>query len=107
MKPGSGRPAKAKSVSDDIKATITAGSFTCLRDIRNMILEKFNIVLSIASTARLIARLNIKRLKVASFPAKADPEAQRKFYDNVLLPLMQSAKKLELNLLFMDGSHLV
>jgi transposase len=46
-------------------------------------------------------------LKSGSIPAKANVLAQRGFYDTVLLPLMSKAKKNELTLLFMDGSHFV
>jgi len=46
-------------------------------------------------------------LKCGSIPAKADASLQRAFYDNVLLPLMQSAKENNLTLLFLDASHFV
>ena len=40
-------------------------------------------------------------------PAKADPAKQRAFYDAVLKPLMDQAKKGAVTLLFMDASHFV
>jgi transposase len=40
-------------------------------------------------------------------PAKADPIAQRNYYDRVLHPLMEKATKHEITLLFMDASHFV
>ena len=40
-------------------------------------------------------------------PAKADPAAQRAYYDGILSPLMSKAAKGELALLFLDGSHFV
>jgi transposase len=46
-------------------------------------------------------------LKSGSIPAKADASVQRGFYDTILLPLMSKAKKNNLTLLFMDGSHFV
>jgi transposase len=46
-------------------------------------------------------------LKCGSIPAKADVTVQRGFYDTVLLPLMAKAKKKNLTLLFLDGSHFV
>ncbi len=46
-------------------------------------------------------------MKSGSIPAKADVTAQRAFYADVLHPLMQRARKNELVLLFLDGSHFV
>jgi hypothetical protein len=40
-------------------------------------------------------------------PAKANPTAQRTFYDTVLKSLMDEAKKGTITLLFMDASHFV
>jgi transposase len=46
-------------------------------------------------------------LKCGSLPAKADPAAQRVFYEKTLLPLINKAKKGEIALLFADASHFV
>lgn len=46
-------------------------------------------------------------MKCGSLPAKADPEKQRAFYDEVMYPLMERAKKGEIALLFLDASHFV
>ena len=46
-------------------------------------------------------------MKCGSLPAKADPAAQRHFYEDTLLPLMQKAKDGEIALLFVDASHFV
>ena len=46
-------------------------------------------------------------MKSGSLPAKADPMAQRNYYDRVLCPLMEKATKCEITLLFMDASHFV
>jgi transposase len=46
-------------------------------------------------------------LKSGSLPAKADPEAQRAFYDNTLHPLMQMAYMGTRTVLFVDASHFV
>ncbi len=40
-------------------------------------------------------------------PAKADTAKQREFYDTLLLPLMEKAKKGDIVLSFMDASHFV
>lgn len=46
-------------------------------------------------------------MKCGSLPAKADVTAQRKFYDDILHPLMDQALKGEVALLFLDASHFV
>ena len=107
MKPGCGRKSKTGNVADAIKSEIDSGCYSCLRSIQEMIKDRFQIALSIASTAVLIGTLGIKRLKAASFPANANPSLQQEFYTDVLLPFMKKAKKGDINLLFMDGSHFV
>jgi transposase len=49
----------------------------------------------------------IKRLKCGSLPAKADPAAQRTFYEKTLHPLMQKAINGKITLLFVDASHFI
>lgn len=107
MKPGCGRKLKTATVLEEIRKDIDHGFYTCLREIRTMIRDKYGIVLSLASAQRLMIRLGIRRLKSASLPANADPSAQEQFYNNVLQPLMQNAADNKLVLLFMDGSHFV
>ena len=107
MKLGCGRKPKTIDIFDEIKQEIEGGFFTCLREIQAMIQNKYHIVLSVASTQRLIIRLGIKRLKSASLPANANPSLQEQFYQNVLQPLMKRAQTNEMHLLFMDGAHFV
>jgi hypothetical protein len=40
-------------------------------------------------------------------PAKADVKKQRSFYETILEPLMEEAKKGAIGLMFMDASHFV
>jgi transposase len=56
---------------------------------------------------KLSKKNEIKRLKCGSLPAKADPVAQRMFYEKTLHPLMQKAKKGKIALLFVDASHFI
>jgi hypothetical protein len=46
-------------------------------------------------------------LKSGSIPAKANASGQREYYKAILPPLMSSAMKNKLTLLFLDGSHFV
>lgn len=72
-----------------------------------MIKNKYNIVLSLNSIYKLSKSLGFKKLKIASFPAKADPEKQKQFNDEVLQPLMRKSKANDITLLFMDASHFI
>ena len=56
---------------------------------------------------QLSKKNGVKRLKCGSLPAKADPAAQRAFFEKTLRPLMQKAKKGKIALLFVDASHFV
>jgi hypothetical protein len=40
-------------------------------------------------------------------PAKADSEKQKSFLENTLKPLIEKAKKRDIELFFMDASHFV
>jgi hypothetical protein len=57
--------------------------------------------------SRLLKKYNFKLLKSGSLPAMADPEKQRTFYLEVLLPLMEKAKKGTIALLSVDAAHFV
>ena len=46
-------------------------------------------------------------MKCGSLPAKADPVAQRAFYEKTLRPLINKAKKGKITLLFVDASHFI
>jgi hypothetical protein len=53
-----------------------------------MILEKYDIKVSLPAVGRLLKKNGIRRLKSGSLPAKADAAKQRAFFDTVLQPLM-------------------
>jgi transposase len=72
-----------------------------------MVEAKFGIKTSTSAIQRLLKKNGIKRLKSGSLPAKADPVKQRAFYESTLHPLMKSAKKGDIALLFLDASHFV
>jgi hypothetical protein len=56
---------------------------------------------------RLLKKHNFKLLKSGSLTAKAEPKKQRPFYQEVLLPLMEKAKKGTMALLSVDAAHFV
>ena len=84
-------------------------NFQTLQHIADTIKDRFGVTLSQSSASRLVKKHGFKKLKCGSFPAKACAEAQRIFYETILLPLMKRAKDANDNmvLLFMDASHFV
>lgn len=106
-KEGVGRKAKTNGVRDEIEAELESHDYRCVRQIKQMIADKFNIVLSLTAIKNFLKNLGFKYLKSGSLPAKADPEKQRKFYDETLHPLMKSSEKDESILVFLDGAHFV
>ena len=65
------------------------------------------VYLAFVSFNQRFLKKRFKRLKCGSLPAKADVVDQRKFYDDILYPLMVRAKKDEIALLFLDAAHFV
>ena len=108
IKPGSGRKPKTKdSIEKQIVNDVCSNRYSSLRQICDMILKKFRIVISKMSVSRLLKKFSIKKRKCGSLPAKADPLKQKEFYDETLMPLMKEAKEGISNLFFFDASHFV
>jgi Transposase and inactivated derivatives len=62
------------------------------------------------STTRVRAflrRMGMSPLATGQIPAKADPEKQQQFHDQVLQPLLQRAMAGQCHVLFMDSAHFV
>jgi transposase len=57
--------------------------------------------------AEFLKKLGLKRRKVASIPAKADPEKQQKFLDDQLTPRLAEAQANQRHLFFVDAAHFV
>ena len=74
---------------------------------RRQDIRKWGTSLSITYVGELLERNGIKLLKCGSLPAKADPSAQRKFFEETLQPLMERPRNKEVSLLFVDASHFV
>lgn len=57
--------------------------------------------------AEFLKKLGLKRRKVASVPAKADPEQQQAFLDDQLTPRLAEAQANQRHLFFVDAAHFV
>ena len=108
IKKGSGRKSKVdQSLADQIAEDVRRARYSTLRQIAKMIKKSYEITISESSVMRILRKYNIRKLKSGSLPAKADPEAQRKFYEETLHPLMEKAKNGSATLYFMDASHFI
>lgn len=55
--------------------------------------------------AEFLKKLGLKRRKVASVPAKADPEKQQEFLDDKLTPRLAEVEANKRHLFFVDAAH--
>lgn len=106
-KPGSGRKRTCASKQDEIIRELESHDYRSIGQIKKMIQEKICASISFSAVRAFLHNVGYKWLKCGSLPAKADPERQRKFYDETEKPLMELAKKGEIYLLYADASHFV
>lgn len=98
---------KTAGLEAEILEELNRGNYHTRRQIADMIQDRFGITLSLSSVSRLLRRLGLKRLKVGSLPAKADPRMQHTFYNDVMKPLIGKARKGLLALYYGDAAHFV
>ena len=108
IKKGGGRPC---SVGEDIQRQIVEevdkNPYSSLKQIAAMVKKKFKIDISTKILGRILKKLQSIKRKVRSLPGKANPEAQRSFYNERLAPALDKAKNGSAQVLFMDGSHFI
>ena len=100
-----------KSELEDYKAIIFTelenGTYKNLRQISAMIERLTGLKRSMYRISVFLKKNGFQPLKVGLIPAKADVGQQHSFYDNILKPLMDSAKSNKIQLFFVDASHFV
>ena len=106
-KTGNGNKSKCKSKQDEIIQELDSHNYRSAKQVLKMIQEKIKTTISLTAVRNFLHNLGYKWLKCGSLPAKADPVAQRKFYDELEKPLMDKAKKGEIALIFVDAVHCV
>ena len=106
-KQGSGKESKTANVEDQIIEEIETHNYYTLRQVADMVSEKFGINITQWTAGRLLKKKGLKKFKCGSLPAKANVEEQRKFYEETCQPLMKKAEAGEVALLFLDASHFV
>ncbi len=63
--------------------------------------------LSVDEVRRFMHQMGMKPLKTGHVPGKADPEKQKQFLDERLMPLIQMAQAGHCHLFFVDAAHFV
>ena len=106
-KPGSGRKCTCASKEVEIVNELESHDYRSAKQIMKMIQEKLGASVSISAVKAFLHKIGFKYLKCGSLPAKADPEAQRKFYEETEKPLMERAKNGEIVLCYGDAVHFV
>lgn len=82
-------------------------NFFTLRQIREHLLQAYGVGARIQAISEFLHSRRISKRKCGSIPAKADPEAQRRFWDEKLAPRLREARAGERVVLFTDASHFV
>ena len=106
-KEGVGRHSKTVECSEEIVDDLEKNDYRSARQIKEMIEQKIKKIISISTVKNFLHSLGYKFLRCGSLPAKADPDAQREFYEKIERPLMEKAKKGEVILFFVDAAHFI
>ena len=106
-KPGSGRKSACASKQDEIIEELESKDYRSVKQILAMIQEKIRSSVSMSAVKNLLHKLGFKSLKCGSLPAKADPDEQRRFYEETQKPIMEKAQRGEVVACYGDASHFV
>ena len=106
---GRGRksPLEDEGIKADIIRELREKNYSSIDDIVAYAKEKHNVKVSPECMSAFLAANGFRKLKAGSFPKKADTDAQKKFYNDVLSFHMEKARSGEEALLFMDAAHFV
>jgi transposase len=93
--------------SEQITAHFQGQPAASLKEAQQRIEALSGIRRSLPQVATFLARLGVGRHKTGHIPAKADPERQAEYLENVLEPALRQAQQGKAHLLFMDAAHFV
>lgn len=77
------------------------------KEARERIKKLTGIQRSLTRVRAFMKRMGMNPRATGQIPAKADPEDQRQFHDQILQPLLQKANMGECHVLFADSAHFV
>lgn len=78
-----------------------------VKEARERIKKLTGIKRSLTRVRAFMKRMGMDPRATGQIPAKADPEAQKQFHDQILQPLLQKAKDGKCHVLFLDSVHFV
>lgn len=106
--PGRGRPDPlAGDAGERLLDEVGRRNFFDLGEIRSWLLEELGVSACVKTISRFLHAHGVRKLKAGSLPAKADPAAQREFWEGTLSPLLAEAREGLRSVLFVDASHFV
>lgn len=103
------KPAKSALLAHkcSIESDFRAQAPRCSQEAASRIENMTGIKLSACRVRVFMHRIGMKCSKAGHIPAKADVEKQATFKENILEPLIKSARNGECHLFFMDASHFI
>ncbi len=93
--------------SEQIAASFQDQPTSSLKESQQRMEALSGIRRSLPQVRTFLHKLGIHRHKTGHIPAKADPDEQAEYLENVLEPALQQASKGEAHLLFVDAAHFV
>lgn len=78
-----------------------------VKEARERIKKLTGITRSLSRVRAFMKRMGMNPLATGQIPAKADPEKQKQFHDQILQPLLQKAKAGQCHVFFLDSAHFV
>jgi transposase len=96
-----------KTYEDIIRESLVSSPVATAAEAGQRIEELTGVKRSPTQVRKFMHGLGLKPLKVASIPAKADPEVQADFLETALEPRIKEAEKGERTLLYVDAAHFV
>lgn len=78
-----------------------------VKEARERIKKLTGIKRSLTRVRAFMKRMGMNPLATGQIPAKADPEQQKQFHDQILQPLLQKASAGQCHVLFLDSVHFV
>jgi transposase len=78
-----------------------------VKEARARIKKMTGIKRSPSRVRAFMKRMGMKPRATGQIPAKADPEKQKQFHDQILQPLLQKAKAGQCHVFFLDSAHFV
>ena len=107
VKKGRGRKSPIRDIEDAILEHLETVNCFTQAEIQQWIHDEYEINVSRSHLAKFLKEHGYRKLKGGSIPAKADVIAQKEYYQDTFLPLVEKSEGKKHALFFMDASHFV